>query len=197
MGRTVLRLSSVCTIVSLALVAAGARVGIAGDRGTRRRGEPRSGAPQPSANPYRAGLAYAACMRAHGVPHPNPDHRGDFHLTPAQERRLKAAGHAKVEAATRACFKYLRPVVSTKPLSASAKARAVKVLAQVRACVHKLGFELGAPVVKDLTLGRAMFGFLPGEQPSKAMNEAERTCEQRVGLAKKIDAIIAADRAPV
>jgi hypothetical protein len=153
--------------------------------------------PQPSADPYKAGLAYAACMRAHGVPHPNPDRTGNFHLTPAQERRLHAVGHAKVEAATRACFKYLKPAVSTKPLSAGAKAKAIKVLDQLRACVRKLGFRLGAPVVKDLTLGRAFFGFLPGESPSKAMNRAERTCERRVHLDEKIDAIIAADRVPV
>jgi hypothetical protein len=157
-----------------------------------------SGGPHPSANPYKAGLAYAACMRAHGVPHPNPDRKGDFHLTPAQEQRLRAAGHAKVEAATQTCFKYLKPVVSTKPLSAKAKARAVKVLEQLRACVRTFGFKLGAPIVKDMTLGRAFFGFSPGEsRPSKAMTEAEHTCERRVQLAKKIDAIIAADRVPV
>lgn len=154
--------------------------------------------PQPSANPYQAGLAFAACMRAHGVPHPNPDRAGNFHLTPAQEQRLHAVGHAKVETATRACFKYLKPVVSTKPLSARAKAQAVKVLAQLRSCVRKLGFELGAPVVKDMTLGRAFFGFLPGTSPpSKAMTRAEHTCERRVHLATRIDAIIAADRVPV
>lgn len=154
--------------------------------------------PQPSANPYQAGLAFAACMRAHGVPHPNPDRAGNFHLTPAQEQRLHAVGHAKVETATRACFKYLKPVVSTKPLSVRAKAQAVKVLAQLRSCVRKLGFELGAPVVKDMTLGRAFFGFLPGTSPpSKAMTRAEHTCERRVHLATRIDAIIAADRVPV
>jgi hypothetical protein len=30
---------------------------------------------RPPANPYEAGLAYAACMRAHGVPHPDPDRK--------------------------------------------------------------------------------------------------------------------------
>lgn len=111
---------------------------------------------------------------------------------------MKAAGRSKVEAATRACFKYLKPVVSTKPLSANAKARAVKVLEQLRRCTSKLGFKLGTPVVKDMTLGRAMFGFLPGASPpSKAMILAEHTCERRVQLAKKLDAIIAFDRAPV
>jgi hypothetical protein len=136
-------------------------------------------------------------MRAHGVPHPDPDRKGDFHLTPAQEGRLRAAGHAKVEAATRACFKYLKPVVSTKPLSPDAKAQAKKVLAKLRACVRALGFRLGEPVVKDMTLGRAFFGFEAGDPPSKALSQAEHTCERRVQLAKKIDAIIAADRAPV
>jgi hypothetical protein len=136
-------------------------------------------------------------MRAHGVPHPDPDRNGDFHLTPAQDRALRTVGHAKVEAATRACFTYLKPVVSTKPLSPTAIARAKKVLEQVRACMRKRGFKLGAPVVKNLTLGRAFFGFLPGERPTKAMNRADRECERRVQLAKKLDAIIAADRAPV
>lgn len=156
------------------------------------------GSPALSADPYKAALAYAACMRAHGVPHPNPDRTGDFHLTPAQEQRLRKAGHAKVEAATRACFTYLRPVVSTKPLSAGAKARAVKVLEQLRSCVRKAGFELGAPIVKDMTLGRAMFGFQPGPSPpSSAMTKAEHTCERRIHLARRISAIVDADRAAV
>jgi hypothetical protein len=63
--------------------------------------------------------------------------------------------------------------------------------------VRKLGFRLGAPVVKDLTLGRAFFGFLPGESPSKEMTRAEHICERRVHFAEKIDAIVAADRVPV
>jgi hypothetical protein len=135
-------------------------------------------------------------MRAHGVPHPDPDRHGDFQLTPAQERRLKAVGQVKVEAATRACFRYLRPVVSTRPLSSEAKTRARRVLEQVRVCVRELGFALGAPVVEDKSLGRAFFGFLPGDRPSKAMNRAELICERRLQLAKKLDAIIAADRVP-
>ena len=48
-----------------------------------------------------------------------------------------------------------------------------------------------------MTLGRAFFGFSPGARPTRAMATAEHTCERRVHLAKKIDAIIAADRAPV
>jgi hypothetical protein len=84
-----------------------------------------------------------------------------------------------------------------QPLSPAAIARAKRVLEQVRACVRTQGFGLGAPHVKNLTLGRAFFGLLPGDPPSKAMNRAELVCERHVRLAKKLDAIIAADRAPV
>jgi hypothetical protein len=89
-------------------------------------------------------------------------------------------------------------VVSTKPLSAGAKARAVTVLEQLRRCVHEAGFELGAPIVKDMTLGRAMFGFQPGgSPPSSAMTKAEHTCERRVHLAQRSSASVDADRAAV
>src|SRR5690242_16630690 len=122
--------SSVCVItLMLGLVAAGCGGGktslpVTTSAGSVARQPSRT--PRPSPKAYKAGLAFAACMRRHGVPHPNPDRSGDFHLTPTQEQRLKAAGHARVEAATNACFKYLKPVVSTKPLSANAKARARK-----------------------------------------------------------------------
>jgi hypothetical protein len=153
-----------------------------------------------SVDPYRAGLAYAKCMRAHGVPHPNPDRKGNFTLTPAQEQRLRRVGRAKVEAADKACFKYLRPVVSTKPLSAWAKAQAVKVLVQLRSCVRGFGFKMGTPFVKNLSRGRAKFGFKPtatDSPPSQELRKAQHICERRVQLAKKITAIIAADRAPL
>ena len=52
-------------------------------------------APRPSADPYEAGLAFAACMRGHGMPHPDPDRNGDFNLTPAQQHRLRAVGMAR------------------------------------------------------------------------------------------------------
>ena len=107
-------------------------------------------------------------------------------------------GMAKVHAADVACFKYLKRVVSTKPLSAKAKAR--RVLGQVRTCVRGFGFELGAPVVRNLSRGRAFFGFKPSataSPPSRALRRAVHICERRVQLAKKISAIVAIDRAPV
>ena len=155
-----------------------------------------SAAPPPS--PYEAGVAYAACMRAHGVPHPDPDRKGNFSLSPAAEAKLRAVGRARVEAADAACFRFIRPFVSTKPLSSHAQAQARAVLAQVRACVADAGFRLGPPTVRNLSRGRAFFGFEPGPtRPSPAMTRAEHACERTVGLAKKIDAVIAVDRAPV
>jgi hypothetical protein len=157
-------------------------------------------AARPPANPYDAGRAFAACMRAHGVPHPDPDRKGNFSLAPAAEARLRAAGRAKVEAADAACFHFLKPFASTKPLSPQAMARARAVLAEVRACMAGAGFRLGAPTVRNLTRGRAFFGFAndpASSKPSPAMSRADRICEGKVGLAKKIDAIVAVDRAPV
>ena len=154
----------------------------------------------PPSNPYEAGLAYAACMHAHGVPHPDPDRKGNFSLTPADEARLRAVGRAKVKAGDAACFHFIKPFVSTKPLSPHAQAQARAVLAQVRACVADAGFRLGPPTVKNLSRGRAFFGFANDARssaPSAAMTKAEHACERTVGLAKKIDAIVAVDRAPV
>jgi hypothetical protein len=148
----------------------------------------------PAADPYHAGLAYAACMRAHGVPHPDPDRNGDFTLTRTDDARLRAAGRAKVEAADAACFHFLKPFVSTKPLSPRAIARAKAVLAQVRSCMADAGFRLGPPRVRNLTRGRAFFGFAndaTSSKPSPAMSNADRACEKKVGLATKIDAIVA------
>src|SRR5512141_2645222 len=62
----------------------------------------------PHLDPVKAGLAYARCMRAHGVPHPDPDANGDFHLTPAQDRAMHAATPKQHEAADAACFHLLK-----------------------------------------------------------------------------------------
>jgi len=136
-------------------------------------------------------------MRAHGVPHPDPDANGDFHLTPAQERRMRAVPQRVRTAAEKACFHHLQGL-DNRPLTRQARQRAIGVLKQVAACMHGHGFELGRPVVRNWTHGRAFFGFehAPSVAPSerKAALRAEQTCEKRVDLAGKLDAIIAEDR---
>ena len=114
---------------------------------------------------------------------------------------MRRAGPARHEAAEKACFHWIKAVTSTKPLSTHARTEAVKVLAEVRSCVRDHGFVLGKPFVKNLTLGRAFFGFRRVPPPTSAVARkrlaaAERACEQRVRLAPRIDAIIAADRGP-
>ncbi len=149
----------------------------------------------PSSNPYVASLAYARCVRRHGVPHPDPDRRGDFNLTAAQERALRRVPATKRKAAMKACFHNLKGL-NMQPLSEHAKARAIKVLLRLRRCLRGYGIEPGDPVVENKSFGRAFFGFengTPGPPSSKGRN-AQSICEKRVDLARRISKIIAEDR---
>jgi hypothetical protein len=148
-----------------------------------------------STDPYVASSRYAVCMRQHGVPHPSPDRRGDFHLTPAQERRLRSVPRSTRELADKACFHHLKGL-NMSPLSSAAKQRALGVLRQLSACMKGLGYAMGPPLVKNLPRGRAMFGFrnAPEGAPSPRLSRAQHTCEKRVDLAGRLDRIIADDR---
>ena len=55
---------------------------------------------------------------------------------------------------------------------------------------------MGAPVVKNMSRGRAFFGFkgLPRGAPDPSRLPDQHACEKSVGLAPKLSAIIAADR---
>jgi hypothetical protein len=155
--------------------------------------------PVPHLDPYKAAVGYARCMRAHGVPHPDPDANGDFHLTPAQDKAMHSVTRKQHEAADAACFHLLKGTVSTQPLSRGAQRAALVPLGEVRQCMLGFGYRLGKPVVKNMSRGRAMFGFEPTPQPKGAtarakILDAEHTCEKRVRLAAKIDAIIKVDR---
>ena len=150
---------------------------------------------------YRASLAFARCMRAHGIPHPNPDQAGNFSLTPRQERDMRrAASPKRHEQVERACFHFLKPVVSTKPLSAHARSLAKGALRTFAGCMAMRGYDFyrSRPVVRNLTLGRAFFGFAqvdPRSRPvqnAPAFLRARTACEKRLNA--RLDAIIAADR---
>jgi hypothetical protein len=158
--------------------------------------------PRPTVSPYKASLAFAACMRQHGVPHPNPDRNGDFHLTPRDEKLMRRAGPRRHEAAERACFHYLKPVVSTKPLSRRARALARNALAEFAHCMRAGGYDFySEPFVKNLSRGRAFFGF---RRTDPAIRKAQRIarfvrvrteCERN--LNRKLDRIIAIDRGQI
>jgi hypothetical protein len=188
-----LRVSLIACVA--ACVAAGCGGAKRADRPSAAASTPAPAAAAPHIDPHRAGVEYARCMRAHGVPHPDPDAEGDFHLTPAQERRMHEASPQQHEAADAACFHYLKGTVSTAPLSKAAQRAALVPLGDVRRCMHARGYELGKPTVRNMSRGRAMFGFETAPlHPSKQLNAAEHACERKAGLARKLDAIIKADR---
>jgi hypothetical protein len=132
-------------------------------------------------------------MRSHGVPHPNPDRKGDFHLTLAQERRMKTVPHAQREAAAKACFHTLKGL-DMRPLSREAQRRALAVLGQVKRCLARRGHVVGKPIVKPMSMGRWMFGFDRAAQGPGSVRDGH-ACERSTHLAAKLDRIIADDRA--
>jgi hypothetical protein len=156
----------------------------------------------PSTDPYTASLAYARCLRQNGVPHPDPDKKGDFELSPADERRLRAVSQEKRNAAENACFHHLKGL-NLRPLSAKAITRAKNVLADLADCIRSKGYRVGAPDVRNLSRGRARFGLtaLPGQgaaywQSSAGQKQlrAMNACEQEIHMARRITAIINEDR---
>jgi hypothetical protein len=183
-------------IALAALVASGCGGAHAADRSTSAARTVPPPTPHAGADPYKASLAYARCMRQHGVPHPNPNAHGDFHLTYAQEARMRAVPARVREAAQKACFHTLKGL-DMRPLTNEAKLRALAVLGQLRRCLLARDIVMGPPVVRNLTLGRAFFGFKWGpKRGGPDVIRAEHACEQKVGLDRKISKIIAEDRSP-
>jgi hypothetical protein len=156
-----------------------------------------TGAPSP--DPYTASLAYAKCLRAHGVPHPLPDAKGNFSLTPAEEQRLQSVPRKTRKAAENACFHYLKGL-NLKPLSPQALARATAVVAELGRCIRGHGFTVGEPEVKNLSRGRAFFGFKAAPRPAyssaqqKLLVSVQHACEKQVDMAARISKIIDEDR---
>ena len=103
------------------------------------------------------------------------------------------------EAAEKACFQLLKGVVSTAPLSAGAMRAALVPLRELERCLQGYGYVVGKPTVKNLSRGRAFFGFDGATRPATSagrarLERAQHTCEKRVKLAQRIDAIVKADR---
>jgi hypothetical protein len=163
----------------------------AGCSGSKQAATPQT---RPSTNPYVASLAYATCLRSRGIPHPLPDKHGDFNLTPTQERTLRKVPKAKREAGMKACFHNLAGL-NNEQLSDRAHQRAIRVLLQLKRCLRGFGYEVGRPVVRNMSFGRAMFGFDSMRPPAGARrNHTQQVCERRVDMARKITRIINEDR---
>jgi hypothetical protein len=116
-------------------------------------------------------------------------------LTAADERRLRAVPKRRREAATRACFHTLEGL-DMRPLSRQGQARALAVLRELRRCIQRRGYVVGEPIVRNLDMGRMMFGFERSPPPASRAHFAhdEHACEQQVHLARKISQIIDQDR---
>jgi hypothetical protein len=141
---------------------------------------------------YKAAVAYAQCMREHGVAHPNPNRAGDFELTPKQEARMRASALPKEHgAADAACFHFLRGTSSTKPLSKEAQKAALVPLRELKSCLAAHGYHVGRPIVKLMPRGRAMFGF---DRAVRTPPPVQHGCEAKVHLAKRLSTIIRTDR---
>jgi len=148
----------------------------------------------PSTNPYLASLAYARCLRAHGVPQPLPDEHGEFSLTPADEKRLRTVPRPQREAGMKACFHHIS-ALNNDPLSERAHRRAIKVLLELKKCLRGFGYTVGRPMVRNMSFWRAMFGFDTAAGPSTPrLQHAQLVCEKRVDMARRITRIIDEDR---
>jgi hypothetical protein len=199
--------TSACVVLALSLAAlAGFASGCSKSKalerhtGTGRQAErpPRV----PVVDPYKAAFAFASCMRQHGVPHPDPDRGGNFRLTPHDEQLMRRAGPRKRDAAEKACFHYLKPVVSTKPLSPHAKTLAKAALQGFSRCMRAYGYDFFRnPVVRNRSLGRAFFGFEKADPRAKKVQRSERylrarnACEKKLNA--KLDDIVANDRGEI
>ncbi len=156
----------------------------------------------PTKDPYKAAVQYVNCMRDHGIDLPDPDAKGNIHLTPADEKRIGPPGR-KSNAADAACFHFLRGAVNTSPLSDLAKSRMADVLLDFSRCMRKRGWELGDPLVENLSRGRVRMSF-PAESnevrgasssgsPNHAKYMADQTrCER--GQAARLDKAIGNER---
>jgi hypothetical protein len=156
----------------------------------------------PSHDPYAASLRYARCMRAHGVPHPDPDRKGDFSLTPADEKRMRAVPERTRKAADDACFHHLQGL-NLRPLSRHAIDLATKVVEDLGRCIRSHGYATGKPAVRNLGRGRASFGFEQAPQLGRKYWESAagrrrvrvmHACERQVDMARRLSRIIADDR---
>jgi len=147
----------------------------------------------PPTKAYLAAVRYAQCMRGRGLPFPLPNAAGDFHLSYRRERALKAAATQRERnAADAACFHFLKGTVSTKPLSKNAQRQALQPLRALKSCLESHGYEVGTPIVRLMSRGRAMFGFT--RTRSRIPTDVQHRCENEVKLPQKLDAIIKADR---
>jgi hypothetical protein len=69
------------------------------------------------------------------------------------------------------------------------------VLLELKNCLRGFGFDVGKPMVRNMSFGRAMFGFGTTAGPlTPRLQHAQQVCEKRVDMARRITRIINEDR---
>ena len=178
------RIGLVATVAGIALLTAACGGGSANPPGSANsRGSatsPRSGAssdPGTSAtaggsSTYNKAVAYAQCMRAHGVPNfPDPLPNGGFGLSPAVTGGTAGQVSPQSQAAERACSA-LDPVGTLSPQQ---QRRALSQLLKLSACMRSHGY----PTFPDPTLGSdgIVLHIVGFDRSSPQFQAAWQTCQ--------------------
>jgi len=122
---------------------------------------------------YQKALAYAQCMRSHGVPgFPDPDSRGVFAVSPSQ---LGPTNGAQFQRADKACRRLLR---AGQPMTPAQQRKATEDALRFTACMRNHGLpDFPEPIVNAQGIGfRLGKG---GPRPSSPVFQAaQRACQK-------------------
>jgi hypothetical protein len=126
---------------------------------------------------YQKAVAYANCMRQHGVPNfPDPLSNGSFTLTPAVTGGTNGQFSSQYQAALSAC----ESIEPSGTLSAQQQQHALDQLLKVSACMRSHGYQ-NFPDPTDSTQGITLHivGF---DRNSPQFQNAFRTCTAQAGV---------------
>jgi hypothetical protein len=125
---------------------------------------------------YQKAVAYAACMRQHGVPNfPDPLPNGGFGLNPSITGGTNGQVSPQYQAATTACAS----LTPSGPLSASQEQKALSQLLKVSACMRTHGIKtFPDPTVSNQGVVLHIVGF---DRNSPQFQSAWQTCQTQAG----------------
>jgi hypothetical protein len=89
---------------------------------------------------YQKGLAYAQCIRAHGIPDfPDPNSKGQFYVANGSTGSLPNVSKAVASAAAKACQKLVPPSMAQGPPQGGQGAKATNQGLKFSACMRSHG----------------------------------------------------------
>ena len=122
---------------------------------------------------YQKALAYAQCMRTHGVPHfPDPNSRGIFGVSPSE---LGPSNGAQFQRADKAC-RHLLP--GSQPMTAVQQRQATDQALRFVACMRSHGLPaFPDPIVNAQGIGFRLARSAP-RPSSPVFQAAQQTCQK-------------------